>query len=468
MSSTTCFVASKPRYATPRRVERDTFGDRVDMVARAIGTPLMPWQREVVDVAGENVDGLPCYREVVLTVPRQSGKTTLILALMLHRALYYGRPQRIAYTAQTGHDARTKLLDDFVPMIERSPLAALVDRVYRANGDEQIIFGNGSRIEVLRNSVSSGHGRTLDFAIIDEAFADEDDVREQALLPTMATRADAQIVVVSTAGTDRSLYLRRKVDQGRAAAQADTGHGVAYWEWSAEPDDDPFDRGVWARCMPALGLTVQESAVEHAMGTMTVNEFRRSYLNVWSTVSEQMIPQKVWLASCSAKVAPAGALTFGVDVALDRSKGSIVVADKDGNIELVENRDGVSWIQQRTLELFRRWKGGVVVDGYGPASSFVEPLKALGVPVTVYRTGDVVAACALFYDAVLDKAIRVKSDDRLDKAVAAATRRAVGQQWLFQRNVPEADISPLYAACLSWHHATTRNAKHAKTRSAIY
>jgi hypothetical protein len=468
VSSTTSFVASKPRYATARRVDRETFGDRVAMVARAVGTPLMPWQAEVVDVFGEQAGDRPAYRELVLTVPRQSGKTTLILALILHRALYYGRPQRIAYTAQTGHDARQKLLDDFVPMIERSPMAPLIERVYRANGDEAIIFGNGSRVEVLRNSVSSGHGRTLDLAIIDEAFADEDDVREQALLPTMATKKDAQIVIVSTAGTERSLYLKRKVDQGRLAAEADVGTGTAYFEWSANADDDPFDREVWRAAMPALGLTVQESAVEHAMSTMTANEFRRSYLNVWSTVSEQMIPQKVWLASCSAKVAPAGSLTFGVDVALDRSRGSIAVADKDGRIELVENREGVGWIQGRTLELFRRWKGTVVVDGYGPASSFVDPLKALGVPLTVYRTGDVVSACALFYDAVLDKALQVKADDRLDKAIAAATRRAVGQQWLFQRNTPEADISPLYAATLAWHHATTRGKAATKARSAIF
>jgi hypothetical protein len=427
----------------------------------------MPWQAEVVNIFGEQLDGRPAYRELVLTVPRQSGKTTLILAIMLHRALFYGRPQRIAYTAQTGHDARQKLLDDFVPIIERSPFAALVDRVYRANGDEAIIFGNGSRIEVLRNSISAGHGRTLDLAIIDEAFADEDDVREQALLPTMATKKDAQIVVVSTAGTERSLYLKRKVDQGRAASEADIGEGIAYFEWSASADDDPFDREVWRRVMPALGLTVEESAVEHAMSSMTPNEFRRSYLNVWSTASEQMIPQKVWLASCSAKVAPAGALTFAVDVALDRSRGSIAVCDGSGNIELVENREGVSWIQQRVLELHRRWKGSVIVDGYGPASSFVDPLKALGVPIVVYRTADVVAACALFYDAVLDKAIKVKSDDRLDKAIAAATRRAVGQTWLFQRNTPDADISPLYAILLAWHSATQKKSA-VKSRSAIY
>jgi len=468
MSSTTSSVTSKPRYATRRRDDRVSYGEKIALVARGLGLPLMDWQADVSHVFGEQIGDVPAYRELVLTVPRQSGKTTLILAIMIHRALFYGRPQRIAYTAQTGHDARQKLLDDFVPILERSPFAGLIDRVYRANGDEAIIFGNGSRIEVLRNSISAGHGRTLDLAIIDEAFADEDDVREQALLPTMATKKDAQILVVSTAGTERSLYLKRKVDQGRAASEADPGEGIAYFEWSASPDDDPFDVEVWRRVMPALGHTVSEKAVHHALQSMTLNEFRRSYLNVWSTVSEQMIPAKVFAASCSAKVAPAGALTFAVDVALDRSRGSIAVCDQQGNIELIENKDGVAWIQQRTLELFRRWKGTVVVDGYGPASSFVDPLKQLGVPINVYRTADVVAACALFYDAILDKTIHVKSDDRLDKAVAAATRRAVGQQWLFQRNTPDADISPLYAATLAWHYATTKSKSSAKARSIIY
>jgi len=427
----------------------------------------MPWQREVVDVALELEDGSPAYRETVLTIPRQSGKTTLILALVLHRALRWGGPQRIAYTAQTGHDARQKLLDDWVPLIERSPFAPLIERVYRANGDEAIIFKNGSRVEVLRNSISAGHGRTLDLAIIDEAFADEDDTREQALLPTMATKRDAQLLVVSTAGTDRSIYLKRKVDQGRASVEAGNDTGIAYFEWSAEPDDDPFDREMWSRVMPALGITISENAVEHALNSMTINEFRRSYLNVWSTVSEQMIPAKVWNACTNPKTAPAGALSFAVDVALDRSSASIAVADKDGNIELIENRDGVSWVQNRALELFRRWKGSIVIDGYGPSGSLVDPLRQVQVPVVTYKTSDVTAACALFYDAVLDRRLRAKSDDRLDRAVNAAMRRAVGQTWLFQRNTADADITPLYASLLAWHHATHRGNSD-KPRSRIY
>jgi phage terminase large subunit-like protein len=427
----------------------------------------MPWQRTVVDVALEFEGKNPAYREVALTIPRQSGKTSLTLALVLHRALRWGRPQRIAYTAQTGHDARQKLLDDWVPLLERSPFEPLIDRVYRANGDEAIIFRNGSRIEVLRNSISAGHGKTLDLAIIDEAFADEDDVREQALLPTMATKPDAQLLVVSTAGTDRSLYLKRKVDQGRAAVEANSDRGTAYFEWAANQDDDPHDREVWARCMPALGLTIQESAVEHALASMTINEFRRSYLNVWSSVSEQMIPPKVWAACCHAKVAPAGQMTFAVDVALDRSSASIAVADKDGNVELIENREGVSWVQNRALDLHRRWKGPIVVDGYGPSGSLVEPLRQVAVPVVTYKTADVTAACALFYDAVLDKRLKAKTDDRLDQAINAAMRRNVGQTWLFQRNTANADITPLYASLLAWHHATHRSTSD-KPRSRIY
>src|SRR5687767_7254756 len=91
-----------PRYSTARRVSRATYGPRVGQVARLLGKPLMPWQQQVADVALE-VDpatGLLVYREVVLTVPRQAGKTLLGLAVKTHRCLGFGEPQNVLYTAQ--------------------------------------------------------------------------------------------------------------------------------------------------------------------------------------------------------------------------------------------------------------------------------------------------------------------------------------------------------------------------------
>ena len=80
----------------------------------------MPWQRLVADIGLELLPGtmIPAYREILITVPRQNGKTTLMLAFEVQRALGWLKPQGIAYTAQTGKDAREKLLNDQAPLLK--------------------------------------------------------------------------------------------------------------------------------------------------------------------------------------------------------------------------------------------------------------------------------------------------------------------------------------------------------------
>src|SRR5215471_15214010 len=89
--STLCWPTSRgpaPAIATARTPERLTFGGAVAKLAAAMGRPLMPWQSYVADVALEVDDaGRFCYQLVLVTVPRQSGKTTLFEAVLDHRAL---------------------------------------------------------------------------------------------------------------------------------------------------------------------------------------------------------------------------------------------------------------------------------------------------------------------------------------------------------------------------------------------
>lgn len=474
MTSKTLIVSSPaygaiPRYATRRNPNRKTRGPELAAIAKLLGTPLMAWQEQVANVGLEMLeDGVtPAYREIVVTVPRQSGKTALVLAWEIHRALAWGSAQAIAYTAQTGFDARRKLMDDQVPALQNSALAPAIKRIYTANGNESIIFKNGSRIQVLPSTPTAGHGKTLSLAVIDEAFADYEGIREAALLPAMATKRDAQIITVSTAGTSESMFLRRKIDAGRQAIKHGVLNGIAYFEWSADPDDDPLDPLTWARCMPALNNTIDTSAIDHALATMTLSDFRRSYLNTWTSQDDRLIPEKVWFACNSAKIAPAGRLSFGLDVQLDRSSASIVVADEQGRIEVIESRPGVAWISQRCLEIGRRWKAPIIVDGYSPAGALVEPLQNLGVNVVKYRTQDVVSACNLIYDAILDKSVKVKTSSVLDDAILNAKKRQLGQSWLWARVNTEADLTPLYAMTLAWHHSVHRKVE-TKPRSTIF
>jgi hypothetical protein len=428
----------------------------------------MPWQQQVADVALElNADGSPVYREINVVVPRQCGKTSLMLSLELHRALLWGTPQTIGYTAQTGWDARRKLIDDQVPLLENSPLSASVKRIYRGAGMEAIHFVNGSRIDVMASNATAGHGRILNQGIIDEAFSDQDDRREGALLPAMATKRDAQLFVISTAGTQESLYLKRKVEQGRAIVEAGLDTGVAFFEWSAGEDADIDDPRTYWRTIPALGHTIDERVITHARSTMSEGDFRRAYLCQWTVIDEAAIPAKYVQRVLDATTAPSGRLSFGIDVAIDRSFAAISVADETGRVELIDHREGVTWVVERALELWRRHKGHLVVDGYSPANSLVDRLEAGGLPVSRYSLRDMVGACGIFYDAVLDDAIRIRPHAALEAAIESAKRKHIASGWLWSRTVETADLTPLFAATIAYHHATNRRPPEA-TRSAIF
>jgi hypothetical protein len=428
----------------------------------------MPWQQQIADIALEVMpDGTPAFRELNVLVPRQCGKTSLMLAMELHRALLWGTPQVIGYTAQTGWDARRKLIDDQVPLLEVSQLASTIKRVYRGAGMESIHFKNSSRIDVMPSTPTAGHGRVINLGIIDEAFSDEDDRREGALLPAMATKRDAQLFVISTAGTQSSLYLKRKVEQGRAMVDAGIDEGVAYFEFSAGDDDDIDDPATWWRTIPALGLTIDESVIAHARGTMTEGEFRRAYLCQWTVLDEAAIPAKFVARVMDAETAPSGRLSFGIDVAMDRSYSSISVADETGRVELIDHREGVGWVVDRALDLWRKHKGTLVVDGYSPANSLVDRLEGGGIPVTRYTIRDMTAACGLFYDAVLDDAIRIRPHASLEAAIESAKRKQMASGWLWSRTVETADLTPLFAATIAYHHATNRRPPET-TRSRIF
>lgn len=412
----------------------------------------MPWQRLVSDVGLEYdpATGQLAYREIVVTVMRQSGKSTLILSLEAERCLMWGPGQRVAYTAQTGWDARRKVIDDHAPVLQMSPLSGAIKRVLRGAGSEGIIWDNGSRIDVMASSVSAGHGRVLDLGVIDEAFDDEDDRREQAILPAMATRPNAQLAVVSTAGTDASVYLRRKVEAGRHAAEADRGGGIAYFEWSIPDDADVDDPEVWWAHMPALGWTITEPVVAHARQTMSDAEFRRGFANQWTaTEHERIIPEAVWARVSDTLASPTGALRFGLDVLPDQSSGAIASCGA-ANIELIDHRPGTSWMADRAEALANNWRGPIVGDGGGPAAPVLDELERRGVRVIRLNNADLASASMAIYNAIADAKVKFRASDALDAAVDGLAKRPVGDRFAWSRSASRSDITPFMAATLAF------------------
>jgi hypothetical protein len=467
-----------PMWGTPRNLERKTYGGKAAKFAEALGTPFMPWQRYVADVVLE-VDpytGLLAYREVLLMVPRQSGKTTLELAVMAWRASAWPR-QNILYSAQTRNDARKKWEEDHVPALLGAPsIAKRIRQVVMANGRESIKFHNRSTWGIVSNTEKAGHGPTLDMGLIDEGFSHEDDRMEQAFSPAMITRPQPQTWLVSTAGTAKSLFLNDKRELGREVIESGEPSRMAVFDWtgaaSAKEKYDRTDRRVWRRTMPALGHTITEEDVAATLASMQKNllGFDRAFLNITRlevVEDDPNVPSDVWPDLVDEDSRPGTDIALAIDVTPSRDYASISSASlrPDGkmHLELIDHRSGTDWVAGRAAELVTKYNAvGLALDLAGPAGSLLIPLEKLGIrrpedpakpkrrQLAIPTVQQVAAACADFTDAARNDLLRHADAVPLNVAVAGARSRPLGDGgYGWGRKSSGIDISPLVATTLA-------------------
>jgi hypothetical protein len=487
MSSSTTSVA--PRYGTPPSPDRPTYGERVARVARLLGFELMPWQRSVADIATELVPGplehawsgglcrrchltpmaapydhrcaIPAYRRVVLTVPRQSGKTTLLLAMFVERLTRPGRHD-IVYGAQDLKSAEAQWEEQVHRFTTSAIGARMPHRIIMSNGARSLrLNGTRSTWQPTSNTEKAGHGMTPALVCLDEAFALVDARLEQAYVAAMKNVPDGQFLVVSTAGTATSLYLRSQVDAGRIAALEGRTTGTAYFEWSAPDDADPADESVWAACMPALGHTNETLEQLRAdfrgfLETDRLGEWRRAYLNQWTATDERVIPSAVWSRAERAELELGRPLVLALEISADRSTATIAAAGAVApgglsGVAIVHHAPGVDWITTELGRLCRDLRPAAVwVDRGGPAASHLAELAArIPVPIDTTNTGQFTGACARFLDELTAGTVVHRADPPLDMAVAAAAKRPVGDTWAWGRTRSAGDIGPLVAASLA-------------------
>lgn len=445
---------------TRRDPNRPTDGDAGAFVAYLHGRPWVPWQVAAANLVGETLpDGRYAYPIVVVLVPRQCGKTTWAFDLMQGRALFH-TDYRIAYCAQTGHVTSERFGERMTDLVS-TPLATRV-KLRRSQGTERIGFRNRSFLKAFPPKDGALRGSALDLVVVDEPQEVGEELGnalDQTILPTFTTRRRRQLILVGTAGTDRSAYLARYL----AAAQAGAA-GVAVVLYGADDDEDPTDPRVWHRRHPGLaaGLT-DVGALESALSVMGVAGFAREYLNVWQASGDRVIPAADWAAIRDPGAEPGAAPpVLGVGVALDRSAAAIVACwpDTAGRpvLEVVDYRTQVDWVAPRLLELARH--GTIWADSAGPVLTVVDDVRQLaavqGAAIAVEQTatGDYTAACAGLLDKITRHQVAHRGELPLDTAAAGAARRTIGDgAWAWGRRVSTADISPIEAGTLAlWGH----------------
>lgn len=481
-------LACPPRFGTPRNPDRLTLGPQLGEIAARVGTPLMPWQQHVVDVAYElNDDGTFVYSRVGLVVGRQEGKTALKFVAMLHRltamVVSHG-PQRVTYTMQNRLKARTRLERDYAVRLReatgfREIPAKARTRPTRQNqwrlgmnsGVEHIQFGPASYMQIDTPSRTGGHGDTLDAGFIDEAFAHQDDLVEIGMEPALLIPADTQLWIMSAAGDKNSKYLWREVLAGRALADDGDAVGTCYFEWSAPDDADPGDPEVWRAACPALGIVHADGSglteaklaarwqAAQRKGQEGIDLFRRSYLCQWpevpvltDDVQFRVIPGAAW-SGCEDVYHRAGdSVAYALDVDTN-AKGEewCSIGASDGvHLEDVTPLDavpGTAWVVAK-LKANGISEVGLLPDG--PAAKLIDPLEQAGIDVRKIKPAEHTQATMQLIDACTEGTIRHLGQGRLNTAVAGVACRDVGDgNRRFSRKLSSVDISTLNAVTVA-------------------
>lgn len=444
-----------PRHHTPRNLDRATRGGEVKRLAYLKGKPLMPWQQRAVDVALEidPATGLYWYRNILITVPRQAGKTKLEGDIADHRCLSI-RSARVWITAQTGKDASAWMRDEHHAALE--DVAAFRGRYTPSKraGQEGVAWpATRSTFRVFAPLRDALHGKQGDLILIDEAWALGEqqglDV-EQATTPTMNTRPGAQRALVSTRGDNLSVWFEDHYANA-VALLGDPNSRTCLIDYGLGEGEDPEDLELVAARHPGIGYAGFDMATLRAAREAfrdNVAGWARAYGNVPTNATVLAFPPSAWTTAGAPRpdTLP-DRFGVGVDVTPDGARLALALAwhHDDGTVR-VELVHADQWTPT-TLHGFAAL-GTPAYDPTNPAALHaLETSHLTGTPIPAREYA---SACLRFRSGIIGRSIRHHHQLDLDAAAASAATSPKGDGgFAWRRATSSGSIAELVAATLA-------------------
>jgi hypothetical protein len=429
--------------AQPRMATLPTPGAKnelaiVERVAAELGTPLLPWQRYVTRVMTEkNADGSYRYPSVVLSVPRQSGKSLLIRTILTARALV--NPGRKAFaTAQTGKDAQERWRD-LIDAIAASKFGSTI-HVRRAADSPRITFHNQSRIAPFVPNAESLHGYSFQDLVLDEVFSYDELLGNDILgaaIPAMQTFKDRQVVLISTRGTPKSTFLNGWLKRAELS-QSDPNGTIAFFDWSLEAGLDASDPAHWDIHPGLQGGLIVKDDIAQAQTQMSRGEWERSYMNRQTITFESVLDTKKWAQSYAKLSTPAkrSNVAIGWELAYDKSSAAIVAAWREGDyiqVKVLRTGSGISWLPSALKQIKDTFPMDVVADKYPMNAMIADAFYAdnYGMELRLLKADEFKTAGVTFKSMLEDGRIQHENHVVLNDAIASAATRRMGEGWVF-------------------------------------
>lgn len=450
-----------------------SYGFDVIDFAEMMGRPLLEWQRWLVIHAGELNGNRVRFRQILVLVARQNGKTALLEIMCLYWLwvervnLVLGTSTNLAYAIESWEKAVSRAED--TPLLSTG---IAPNGIRRANGEQTLTTVWGGRYKIAASNRKGGRGLTVDRLIMDELREHHDWDAYNAAVPATNAVADAQIWMISNAGDDRSLVLNELHQQATEGLDQRLG----LFEWSAPEGAQASDVDALAAANPGLGVTVQLDAV---MGSAiraqaAGGEQLATFLTEVHCRRVPLLNPAIDMEAFAACKDDRGLddlrdrVAVCLDVSIDELHVTLYAAAVDGErvrVDVVAEWEGLSAVARMTKELpdiINAFRVKPRAIGWFPSGPSAVAAAALaerpgwppeGVELAPIRN-EVTAVCMGFAEQVRAREIAHTGDPLLEAHCRAAEKLHQGDGWRFGRR-GSGYVDAAYAAAGAVHLART-------------
>lgn len=435
-----------------------------DRCAKVFKVHFDEWQHGIGKIAlGKRADGryAASVGGVVLSIPRQTGKTYLIGWLVFALCTIYPN-LTVVWTAH-----RTRTSDETFQKMRAMALKPkvkpyILGRPRQANGQQQILFTNGSRI--LFGAREQGFGRGFDK--VDVLVFDESQILTESAMTDMVPAANASpnglVFLMGTPPRPKDpgeVFANRRADA--LAGDKDT----VLVEFSADEGAKIIDWGQLEKANPSFPHRTSKTAILRMQKLLGGDEsFYREAYGIWDSVSgpAKAITLSSWSVLRGEKPDD-GVKCFGVKFTPDGSTVALAGGLRDDmgivHVEAIRAAnvgEGMSWLVDF---LASRASGAaqIVLDGKSGHGALIELLRGEGITnkrlVVVPTLDQVVQAHALLLEAVKTGELTHSGQGALDDEVKAAVRRKIGNAGAFGWHLPDGTPTPILDAVTLAHWA---------------
>lgn len=414
---------------------------------------------------------------VAMSIPRQTGKTFLIGAIVF--ALCLLNPGiTVLWTAHRLRTAK-ETFRSMDGMTRRKLIKPHISHVRRGSGDQEIEFRNGSRI--LFGARENGFGRgfaRVAVIVFDEAQILTDDALDD-MVPAANAHENPLVIYTGTPPkpTDPGDVFARM----RTKALAGQSENTLYIELSADYGTDPakwpkghIDWEQVARANPSFPIHTPRAAVMRMMEQLGPASFLLEGLGIWheETGPPRTIQLDRWDGLKTTTPPTVGRVAVGVKFSLDGKRVAAAVGRRGGSgvhVEVVGTWPASEGSTTITSWLKGAWRdfATVVIDGKSGAGALRQSLLDAGLTdaaISLPTVAEVQTAHAMTLAAIEDGTLSHANQPGLNAAVAVATQREIGKAggWGWQP-IGDGDVLPLDAVTYALHGAVTAKLDHHKT-----